>query len=434
MDSLIDFLLLKDPNVRWVVLGVVLMAASSAVVGVFAFLRKRGLVGDAVSHSILPGICLAFMLTGVKNPLGLMTGAFLSGWFSIWVIGIITRQSRIKSDAAIALVLSVFYGFGILLLTIIQQSGNASQAGLDKFLFGKAASLVYEDVMIFSGFALALLLLVYLFFNAFRLVIFDKDFAQARGFPVYWIEVLLSSLTVLAITIGIQTVGVVLMVALLISPAATARYWTHNLTSMTLLAALFGGLSGLLGAYVSYEWPRMPTGPWVVSFLSIFALVSVFLGRRKGIWFQWQQRRQNQAKMREENVLKCLYHLGEKHQDAERIYTQEEILSHRYFSASDLKKSLRRLVKNGYVQLENDQVRLLEPGLEEGKRVTRIHRLWELYLTRRLQLAADHVHEDAEAIEHIITPELEEALGQELGYPLLDPHESPIPYSQVKKS
>ncbi|MEO1652150.1 MAG: iron chelate uptake ABC transporter family permease subunit, partial [Bacteroidota bacterium] len=268
MESLIDFILLKDPNVRWVVLGVVLIASSSAVVGVFAFLRKRGLVGDAISHSILPGICLAFMLTGVKNPLMLMIGAFLSGWFSIWVIGLITRQSRIKSDAAIALVLSVFYGFGILLLTIIQQSGNARQAGLDKFLFGKAASLVYDDVMIFGAFALALLLLVYLFFNAFRLVIFDKDFARARGFPVDWIEVILSSLTVLAITIGIQTVGVVLMVALLISPAATARYWTHNLGTMTLLAAFFGGLSGLFGAYVSYEWPRMPTGPWVVSFLS----------------------------------------------------------------------------------------------------------------------------------------------------------------------
>src|SRR5687768_13517041 len=144
MDILIEFFSFRDPNIRFVVLGSVILAASSAVVGTFTFLKKRALSGDAVAHSVLPGVCLAFVLAGNKNPFALIIGAFVTGWISLICIDIITRKSKIKEDTAIGLVLSVFFGMGILFLTAIQRSGNAAQSGLDHFLFGKAASLIGE--------------------------------------------------------------------------------------------------------------------------------------------------------------------------------------------------------------------------------------------------------------------------------------------------
>ena len=428
MSDIVDFFLLREPNVRWVVLGIMVMSAASAVVGVFAYLRKRALVGDAVSHAILPGICLAFLLTEVKNPWVLLVGAFLSGYLSLGVINLISKQSRIKPDTAIALILSVFYGIGILLLTSIQNSGNANQSGLDKFLFGKAAALVYEDVIVFSSFGILLIFVVILLFTPFKIMAFDRDFAKSSGLPVNTLDAVLSIMTVLAITIGIQTVGVVLMAALLITPAASARYWTHNLSIMILLAAVIGALSGVLGAFVSYRWSRMPTGPWVVTFLSMIAIFSVLFGFRKGVWAKIRQLQQNRTKMLEENLLKCFYHLGEQNTSFRGARKVENLLKRRLFVPNQLKKGLGRLVKKNLLEKLPEGYALTELGVSEGRRVTKIHRLWELYLTKHLHLASDHVHEDAEAIEHIITPEIEKELEVHLNFPVEDPHKTPIPY------
>ncbi len=425
-----EFLSLSDPNVRWVVLGVILMCASSAVVGVFTYLRKRALVGDAISHAILPGICLAFILGQSKSAWVLLPGAFITGWLSLGLIDLISNRTKIKTDTAIALVLSVFYGLGIMLLTAIQSSGAANQSGLDKFLFGKAAALVYEDVLVFSGFSLLLILIVLLAYRPLKMLAFDRNFAISAGLPVYFLEVLLSSMTVLAVTIGIQAVGVVLMAALLITPAAAARYWTNRLQIMLILSAFFGIFSGLLGTYVSYEWPRMPTGPWVVTFLSVFALISVLFGSKKGVLAKRRLLLQNRRKMLEENILKCLYHLGEKSQAFTQMHSLEKIRKRRLFTRNQLRKGLDKLKKQKLVQESQQQVALTEAGVQEGRRITKIHRLWELYLSRHLHLDADHVHDDAEAIEHLITPELEKELEQHLDYPDKDPHETPIPYER----
>ena len=209
MDNFIYFFSFADPNVRYVVLGTVLIGISSAIVGCFTFLKKKALVGDAVSHSVLPGICLAFMIAGNKNPLILIIGAFATGWLSLVAIDFITARSKIKKDTAIGLILSVFFGFGILMLTVIQHSGNASQSGLDHFLFGKAASLVGDDLVIFSSMALVLIMSIVLLFKEFTIISFDQDFAQAIGFPVRALELALTTLTVLAVvtvTVGAKHV------------------------------------------------------------------------------------------------------------------------------------------------------------------------------------------------------------------------------------
>lgn len=427
MERFLEFFSFTDPNIRYVVFGSVLLAASSAIVGSFTFLKKKALVGDAVAHSVLPGVCLAFILSGTKNPFFLVTGAFATGWLSLICIDVITARSKTKEDTAIGLVLSVFFGLGILLLTMIQHSGNAAQSGLDSFLFGKAAALVGTDLITFSTIGAVLIITVFLLFKEFALISFDENFAKAIGFPVRKLELVLTTLTVLAVVIGIQAVGVVLMAAMLITPPAAARFWTDNLRVMVLLAALFGAFSGVAGAYISYVAPDMPTGPWIVMVLSFIALASFFLAPRKGILYRYSQKRKNRNTMLEENILKVFYQLGESSHNYFDKRQPEDIMQLRAFPENRLLKGLKRLKGKGYLENTGDGWFFTETGMKKGKRVVRLHRLWELYLTEYLKIAPDHVHEDAETMEHIITPELEMRLEKQLDYPRTDPHQSNIP-------
>ncbi len=284
-ELIIDFFSFSNPNIRYVVFGSMLLAVSSAIVGCFTFLKKKALVGDVVSHAVLPGICLSFIISGTKDPFLLIIGAFITGWLSIVVMDYIIQNSKIKEDTATGLSLSVFFGIGILLLTYIQHSGNAAQSGLDSFLFGKAAALVGKDLLAFSLVAILILVVVFFFYKEFKLISFDPAFAQSLGIPVKRIELILSSITVMAVVTGIQAVGVVLMAAMLITPAAAARFWTDKLSIMILSAACIGALSGLAGAFISYAAPAMPTGPWIVMVVSLIALFSFFFAPKRELLF-----------------------------------------------------------------------------------------------------------------------------------------------------
>ncbi|MCB9230853.1 MAG: metal ABC transporter permease [Bacteroidia bacterium] len=427
MNSLLEFLSLADPNVRFVVLGSVLLGMSSAVVGCFTFLRKRALLGDAIAHSILPGICLAFMVSGSKNPWILLAGAAVSGWLSVAAIDIITRKSKLKPDTAVGLVLSVFFGVGILLLTHIQHQGNASQAGLDKFLFGKAASMTSEDVLVFGGVGMLLLLVVIAFYKEFKLISFNPEFAKVIGLPVAFLEFLLATVTVLAVAVGIQAVGVVLMAALIISPAAAARFWTEKLAVMIVIAAIFGALSGVFGSFISFSAPSMPTGPWIVVALTVFVMISLLFAPQKGFVARWLRDGNNHEKILTENILKALYQIGEKARDFAGSRELAEIRERREFGPGELKRGLRILARRKLVVEAATGWRLTSLGLTESRRVVRLHRLWEMYLKEKIRLKEDHVHAGAEAIEHIITPEIERLLEEKLGFPERDPHNSEIP-------
>ncbi len=427
METLLEFLSFSNPNVRYVTAGMVLLGICSGVVGVFTFLRKRALVGDAVAHSVLPGICLAFILSGTKNPVLLLTGAFISGWLSLILIDVITNKSKIPADSAIGLVLSVFFGAGILMLTSIQHSGNAAQSGLDNFLFGSAASLMKNDIITFSVLCFAVMVTVGLFYKEFKLISFDRDFAFATGLPVRWLEILLATLTVLTIAIGIQSVGVVLMAALLITPATAAYYWTNQLPTMLLYASLFGAAAGFSGAFISYTAPGMPTGPWVIVVVSLFAFFSMLAGS-KGWLKRVMLLKKNRQKILAENLLKLFYHLGEPENNFLQSRTLHDLQEKRKFQETDLNAGLKFLIKKGWLQKYENGWKLTTPGKSEAQRIVKIHRLWELYLNTYLKIAPDHVHEDAEAIEHIITPEIEARLEKLLQRPEVDPHEKGIPY------
>ena len=367
MNSLLDFFSFADPNIRFVVIGSVLLTASSAIVGTFTFLHKKSLVGDAIAHAVLPGICLGFILSGTKNPAYLIAGAFITGWISLIGVEYITRHTRIKEDTAIGLVLSVFFGIGILMLTVIQKSGNAAQSGLDHFLFGKAAALVGQDLFVFGTVAVLLLIAVFLLFKEFALLAFDKDYAKAIGLPVRGIELTLTSLIVLAVVIGIQAVGVVLMAAILITPAAAARFWTNKINIMILLASIFGAFSGLSGAYISYIAPAMPTGPWIVIVISTVAFISFFFAPKRGVINRLLRQRNIRRTINDENVLKTLYQLGEENRNFFIQRSTEEIIRRRKFSPEALAKILNRLERQSEALTWLDRTLELDPANEKAK-------------------------------------------------------------------
>ncbi len=405
-----------------------LLGAAAAVVGSFAFLRKRALIGDAVAHAILPGIVLAYVLTDSKHPLVLMAGALFSGWLALVSMDFISNKTKLKTDTVIGLILSVFFGLGIFMLTAVQHTGRGNQAGLDKFLFGKAASMSQNDVLVFGSFSVLLLLVTFVFYKAFKVVAFNRDYALTLGLPVKWAEFMLATLTVLAITTGIQAVGVVLMAALLITPAAAARSWTDALVKMIFIAAFLGALGGLVGSYISYTAPKMPTGPWIVMALSFFALFSLLFAPTRGVFSKLRLQRKNREKIITENVLKAFYLIGERQGNELAFITKEELFKYRNFQSSEFQLALRKLSKRFFILVGENGWRLTDAGLREAARVVRLHRLWEMYLTERMNMRSDHIHPNAETMEHVITPEVEAELIKELNRPEKDPHESKIPY------
>jgi manganese/zinc/iron transport system permease protein len=423
-----SFLLLSDINTLYVVLGTILLASSTAVVGCFTMLRNRSLLGDAVAHAVLPGICLSFMITGSKNPIALLIGSFITGWLSLITIDFLSKKTKLKEDSVIASILSVFFGIGIVLLTHIQQSGNASQSGLDKYLFGQAASLVGQDLIIFASVAVALIITIVVFFKEFKLISFDANLAKAIGLPVAFLEILLTSLTVMAVVVGIQAVGVVLMAAMLITPAAAARFFTNKLPLMMVLAAIFGAIAGFSGSFISYAYPAMPTGPWIVLVISIIAFSAFFLAPGKGVFFIIRKQYLNKQNILHENVLKLMYHIGEKANDFTQGFTIAEMQAHRQMDSLQLSQALAQLRRSFYLRKLNDRWFFTEKGETRGKRVVKLHRLWEMYLSQYLNLPADHIHDDAETMEHIITPQIELWLEEQLNYPKADPHGEKIPY------
>ncbi len=413
-------------------IGTALLSVSASLVGTFAFLQKRSLVGDAVAHAILPGVAIAFIMRGEKDPLWLMLGALMSGWLAIGLMDLIAKRTKLSSDTAIASVLSIFFGFGILLITYIQGQANGTQSGLDQFLFGKAAAMRQRDLLVYGGLALMLLLTVFLFFKEFKLLSFNPDFAQGIGLPIKRLSFLLNSLMVLAIAVGIQAVGVVLMAALLITPSAAARSWTDNLRPMMLIGAAMAAFSALGGSLLSFIAPSMPTGPWIVMSLSLLALISLFFAPKRGLFSRLLQQKAHQRKIRDENILKAIYHYRERFQSESPWLLEEDILKVRPFQPEILAKGLKHLRNRGLVLRNNHQLQLSKKGRKEAKRVVRLHRLWEMYLSKRLRLKPDHIHPNAETMEHIISPEIEAQLLKDLDYPNLDPHQSPIPYENDK--
>lgn len=279
-------LFVLDYTLKIVILGTSILGAVSGTVGAFATLRKQSLLGDAISHAALPGICIMFLLTQTKSTLWLLVGALIAGWVGTWIMTLVVTQTKLKQDAALGVILSVFFGFGLMLLTLIQKIPNANQAGLHKYLFGNASTLLKHDVLMMSVLSVIVLSAIFMFWKEFKLLTFDRDYAFSLGFSTVKLDLLLVSLTVCGIVLGLQTVGVVLMSAMLIAPAVAARQWTNSLSKMVMISATMGALSGSIGAVISSSIDHLPTGPTIVLVMSVMVLISLGFAPERGLFMQ----------------------------------------------------------------------------------------------------------------------------------------------------
>lgn len=275
--------ILFDYTFQIVSLGSVLLGFISGIVGAYATLSKKSLIGDVISHSSLPGVVLAFMIFNSKNTSILLLGALISGLFSVILINIILKNSKLKPDTVFALILSVFFGFGMVLLTYIQKSPNANQAGLDRFIFGQASTLLISDIKIILYSSIIILLIIVLFYKELLLFIFDPIYCSSLKISIKLINFIMSFIFVTNIIVGLQSVGIILISSLLIAPSIAARQWTNKFTTLLILSGIFGSVSGFLGTFTSSLISNISTGPTIVLYVSLIIFISIIFSPSRGL-------------------------------------------------------------------------------------------------------------------------------------------------------
>lgn len=432
-DNLIAFWRFEDINALWVLTGSILLGMSASVIGGFAFLRKRSLIGDALAHAALPGVMMAFLLFQTRDPLVMFLGAVASSFIGFFLIDWLPKNTKIKPDAALAITLSFFFALGLMLLSYIQGMNVDNKSGLDKILFGQAAAMTESDIKLLSYVAIFILITVALFFQKLRLIALNRTYAKTLGVAVARYELLLALLIVMSVVVGLQLVGVVLMAAVLLTPIAAARFWSNQLSHILFLSAAIGALSAIISTQISYLAPAMPTGPWMVVSLSVLFIISLFFAPQKGLIKRYLDHQKLRQRVAEENILRTLYKLVERKNFAQKDFNMSDIQALRSVPSDDLQKTLKLLCKKHLIESSARGFCLTVSGLELATQLTRRHRLWENYLNEQAELTPEQVHKQAERIEHILTDSQEEQLKQELANADLDPHGNPIPSSGGSK-
>ena len=396
-------------------IGIVLSLSSTAVIGTFTALQKKELIGDVLAHASLPGITIAFVITGTKDTFFLTLGAFVSSKLALFLIEYLTTYKKVKKDTALAFTLAFFWGIGLVGLTYIQKNVEGEAGGLEHILFGNAASLTRSNSFSFVFFAFLLLLVLALLFRQWRLICFDPEFAESIGLPMRFLRPFFSCLTVLGIVIGVHAVGIVLMASLLITPPTVARYWTSSLLPMLLLSAFFSSLGGVTGVALSYYYSNLRTGPCIVVCLTVIAFFSFFFAPKKGFlareWTQYQYRK----KIFNENILKLFCEIAEEDNNEGASHHINTLLAKRPLDRKKSLNCLKRLTKNGFVtHSAPNRWQITPKGAKQGKTILRRHILWEEYLRKVTKMNPTQRHDNAESIEHLISSRMEEVIEESL--------------------
>jgi manganese/zinc/iron transport system permease protein len=357
--------LFSDYTLRTISMGTALLGAICGMLGSFAVLRKQSLLGDTISHAALPGITIAFLITQSKETEVLLMGALISGLIGAALINSITKHTHLKTDTALGLILSLFFGVGILILTFIQKMPNANQAGLDKFLFGQAATLLQKDVFIIGVTALITVLILIVFWKSFKIYLFDKDYTHTLGFNTNIINSIITVFIVMAIVLGLQTVGVVLMSALLLAPAAAARQWTNRLSTMIVLAAIFGSLSGVLGTVVSASQDNISTGPTIVLTATVFVIISFVFAPSRGIIAKQLKLINNRKKLTTDKTLGFMFFIAKEHCNKAHPHEIKLLNNFKGFT----KKTLNKLENKNLIEVKKSKWNLTDKGILKAEKI-----------------------------------------------------------------
>jgi ABC-type Mn2+/Zn2+ transport system permease subunit/Mn-dependent DtxR family transcriptional regulator len=429
-EQFLRFLTLRDPSLRFALIGSVLLGVSCGLLGGFIVVRKMALMGDALSHAVLPGVAAGFLWNMSKDPVAILIGATIAGLLGSAMVSALTRTTRIKEDAALGLVLASFFAAGLCLQSMIQNLPTGNQSGLDKFMFGQAAALGGDDVMLMAIVTLLVVVLVVLFYKELLVTSFDEGFARAAGLPVGWLHHGVMLLLAMSVVIALQAVGVVLVSAMLITPAAAAYLLTDRLHRLLGLAVFFGVLAAVTGAFFSFIGKNLPTGPLMVLGASTVFLGAFLFGPRHGVIAKWWSRRSHTDRTQRENTLKAIYHVWENEGGLVEGVSLKALAEKRRATLEELRAEVSALERHGLATVEGPMIYFTPAGRQRGAEIVRNHRLWELYLTNSANIAVDHVHDDAENIEHVLGEDVVRELERRLGYATRDPHGKAIPSAQ----
>ncbi len=424
-EQTLRFFSMPEGAVRNAVLAAALMGISCGLMGSYMVVRRLSLMGDVLAHAVMPGVALGFLWAGTKDPLALFIGAVGAGLVGSVLLDFLKRTTRIKEDSLLAMILSGFYAVGICLFTMIQRQPSGNKAGLEQFLFGQAAAVGSGDLILMGVIALLVVGVVVFLHKELLACSFDPQFSQASGLPARFIQQMLLVLLTFVVVASLQAVGIILVSALLIIPAATAYLLVRRFQQLLLVAVITGVVSGISGAYVSYLGSRLPTGPFMVLAAALLFALALLFSPLHGYLPLWFYRRQRDKGIRMENALKRAFQLLESGQ-ADRSS---------FFSGDDLSMNpahevsiWNTLQKKGLATYRSGAgYHLTDAGWERGRNVVRKHRLWEQYLTEAANYPPDHVHEDAEQVEHLLEDDTVHRLRERLGDPGEDPHGKPIP-------
>ncbi len=420
-------------------LATVIFAVAAGLLGSFVVVRRVALVGDTLSHAILPGVVLGFIicfyLEMERNTWVIFACAAAVGIVSIGVVNLIQNTTRIKPDTALGVVLAGFFGIGLAMVSGLREHYDA-RASIESFIFGRIATINEQDVIAMLVVTAIMSVVIFAVLRPLLVVSFDKDFALSMGYPVKLLDCMFYAMLTMTIVVSMQAMGVLMVSAMLITPAASAYLLTNELFKMIFLAVMFSVVSALAGCYLSInvdvgEYRNMPTGALITLAASLVFCVTYFFAPEHGVLVKFLKKLRHRRRVRRENTMKAIYKLLEDEGFNSDTVSFDALCAVRRVDAVKVRKEIDQLVKKLFAITHEDggKVTLTSEGWKRATEMVRIHRLWELYLINQADYQADHVHDDAEKIEHVISPEVMAKLEKELNFPELDPHGKPIPYT-----
>lgn len=391
---------------------------SCGLIGTYIMLRRMSLIGDALAHAVLPGVVVSFMVAG-KSEIGLFLGAVISGILTVLLIGFINRNSKIKEDTSIGIIFTGAFALGILLVSQLKQV----HIDLSSYLFGDVLGVSSGDITLSLIIMAVIVVCIVLFYKQLLLSSFDPTMAMTIGISTTFIHYMLMTLLSMSIVAGLQSVGVILIIAMLITPPATAYLLSDSLKKILILSALFGVLSSVIGLYLSYHF-NFASGASIVLVAVALFMIAFLFSPKDGVVTRLFRRRESTRLVLIEDVIKLSYRFeneGDKTQLVDKIANELGV------SNGKVESAIRTLIEKQLIEGTNGKYRLTEEGKKYALRLIRTHRLWETYITKEKVTGMEHIHPEAEKLEHVLPEELVDEIDEELGFPEKDPHGSEIP-------
>lgn len=416
-------------NFQIVLLGVISLGIAAGLLGCFLLFRKRSLLSDTIGHSTLPGVAIAFIISQQfdekgKSFLILLFGGLLFGWLSVVFVDWISKKTKTKEDGALAISLTVFYAIGAALLSVIQKAELPNASGLEYYLFGMVASMVQTEAWLLFGVSVTSILFVFIFLKELNALCFDEGYVSTQGLPHKGLDQVLMLVCLIVAIVGLQTVGLLLIMALFIIPPATARLWTNDLKLTLILSALCGAIGGGLGAFLSAEISRMPAGAAIILASAALFFISLLFGSRKGLLVRWLKFHRLERKLQENQFLRAVFDSQETQQQvrlfcglefsrslAKGEFNLFEVMNKRNWKPNETQSTAKNLSKQGALKMKSyDTAELTNEGLDRAIETAKTHRLTELYLLEHAEIAPRKVHQYVEKIEEITTPDIAQSL------------------------